>query len=465
MRILQVTNGFPPTATAGVEQYTYQLSRGLSSRHKVLVFCRESDFGRADYEVLDDAYDGLPVRRVVNDFKQAFDVQDFYLDRRVESIFRDVVAEWQPTIVHFQHCIGLSASLLKLAAQMRIPRLLTLHDYWFICSQVQLLHRRGHICPGPISDPDCYDCRLSPNGVLAPIRGTRLYTFLRRQLSEESKRRMLRLLSLVTPTVSPPSSGAALSPFKERDEYMLSSLKTVPLILTPSSFLKDVYVEHGVPEERIAPLPLGLDLHLWQIATGDFRAPSEGLQVGYFGTLLRHKGIHVLIKAFRQLEDPKAALHIYGFPVPGDPYIDELQMLAGRDPRVQLLGRYQQQDLPSLFNAIDVMVIPSLWHETFSIVAREAILSGTPVVASQVGALPEVVRHGENGLLVPSGDIDALGSALISLSTDPTLLPRLRAGVMRSAEFVKNMDDHVHEIEQIYESLLASEQSTSHTDG
>jgi glycosyltransferase involved in cell wall biosynthesis len=451
MRILQVTNGFPPTNSAGVEQYTCQLSRGLSTRHDVRIFCREGSQPHQDYDIIDNVYDGLPVRRVINEFRRAQQVRDFYVNPQIEAIFRETLAEWPPDLIHFQHCIGLSASLLDAALDSGIPHLLTIHDYWFICSQVQLRHRRGHICPGPVANPDCYDCQVPAGGWLGAFRGTRFYGFLRMALGEKAKRRLLGLVARVTPRVTKPLPSTELSPYVERDRYMLGRLARLPLILTPSKFVRDVYIRHGVPADRIRALGLGLDMSPWKDSVLE-PAEAAGLRVAYFGTLLQHKGVHVLVEAFRRLRDPHATLRIYGFPVPHDPYIDVLNRLAGQDQRVRLMGRYEHSTLADLLQAADVVVIPSLWHETFSIIARESLLTGTPVIASNVGALPEVINHGENGLLVPHGDADALGGALQALY-DGQLLQRLRAGAQAYAPQIKNMAAHVAEIEAVYESL------------
>lgn len=455
MRILQVTNGFPPTATAGVEQYTHQLSRGLRAHHDVRVFCRESAAGHTDYEILDGTFDGLQVRRVVNDFQHASQIQDFYLDRRIESIFEQTLREWQPDLVHFQHCIGLSASLLEVAARAGIPHLLTLHDYWFLCSRVQLLHRQGHICPGPIEHVNCHDCTMSPDDFFRPLKGTWLYRLIRSRLSEYGKRRILDALTRARPGLPVARREQALLAYRERDRYLLSLLANVPLILTPSRFVRDLYVRHGVPESRIQVLPLGLEMGPWRVASPDHPEPANGLRVGYLGSLLRHKGVHLLVRAFRRLQAPGSTLEIHGFTLPGDPFSSHLRRLVGQDARVKLMGSYQQMDLPAILSSLDVIVVPSLWHETFSIVAREALLSGTPVVASEVGALPEVIDSGQNGLLVPPGDLDALHDALHSLSTDRDLLARLREGALLSAGRIKDMEEHVQEVDRLYRSLAA----------
>ena len=224
MQILQVANGFPPTAIAGVEQYTHQLSRALNARHDVRILCRESLPHCADYDILEDGFDGLPVRRIVNNFQHASQVRDHYLDLRIESIFEKTLTEWQPDLIHFQHCIGLSASLPQVAALHRIPHILTLHDYWYICSRVQLLNRRGHICPGPVANVDCQDC-MFPDRFLQPFMQMWPSRILRSRLSEYSKRRIHRVLSQIAPSLPSRHPDMAPSPYLERDEYMLSLLE------------------------------------------------------------------------------------------------------------------------------------------------------------------------------------------------------------------------------------------------
>jgi glycosyltransferase involved in cell wall biosynthesis len=237
---------------------------------------------------------------------------------------------------------------------------------------------------------------------------------------------------------------------------MLSVLARIPLTLTPSRFVRDLYIEHGVPESRVQALPLGLDLSPWRVARTGSSNAGNGLRVGYLGSLLRHKGVDILVRAFRELQTPGSTLEIYGFAMPGDPFVGQLRRLASQDTRVHLMNRYDQRDLPDILSRLDVIVIPSLWHETFSIVAREALLSGTPVIASNIGALPEVINSEHNGLLVPVGDADALQNALRRLSVDADLLARLRDGALLSAEKIKSMDDHVHEVELLYGRLASA---------
>jgi glycosyltransferase involved in cell wall biosynthesis len=99
---------------------------------------------------------------------------------------------------------------------------------------------------------------------------------------------------------------------------------------------------------------------------------------------------------------------------------------------------------------IDVLVVPSIWYETFAFVISEAFAAGVPVVASRLGPMADRVRHEVDGLLVKPNDVPALRHALQRLCHNPELLDKLRSGI----EPVKTFDDFALEIEALYQSVL-----------
>jgi glycogen(starch) synthase len=98
----------------------------------------------------------------------------------------------------------------------------------------------------------------------------------------------------------------------------------------------------------------------------------------------------------------------------------------GRD-RITEVGFVDHTRVPAVLASLDVLALPSAYEEMGSVLT-EAMASGLPVVASDVGGIPEIVRDGETGLLVPPGDVDALARALDRLVADPALRSRLAEG-------------------------------------
>jgi glycosyltransferase involved in cell wall biosynthesis len=112
-------------------------------------------------------------------------------------------------------------------------------------------------------------------------------------------------------------------------------------------------------------------------------------------------------------------------------------------------------EIPALLAELDVLVLPSLW-EGFGLVLLEAMAAGRPVVASRVGPIPEVVLHGETGLLVEPGEPEPLAAALIELLEHPTLAARLGAAGRRRVREHFTLDRMVAETEALYEEVLHS---------
>lgn len=178
-------------------------------------------------------------------------------------------------------------------------------------------------------------------------------------------------------------------------------------------FARRIY--NGINLERFAPPPNGRP------------GPPTAIAVA---NLIPEKGIHLLIDAFSRVELPEARLYVVG----DGPELGRLQELArsrGIESRVNFLGL--RDDVHTLLQRAHVFVHPCIWEEAFGLTLAEALATGCPVVASRIGAIPEIVIDGDTGLLVPPGDVDALASALGRVLRDPALGERLGALARRSA--------------------------------
>ncbi|WP_245701113.1 glycosyltransferase [Sanguibacter gelidistatuariae] len=184
-------------------------------------------------------------------------------------------------------------------------------------------------------------------------------------------------------------------------------------------------------------ISLGIDPLVFSPARrGEMRRPHGGeIRVGYVGRLESHKGVHVLLAAVAS--DPRLHLSIVG----GGPRETQLHERAQQTDlagRVEFLGHLSGSDLAVHYQSLDVLAVPSLptssWLEQFGRVAVEAMASGVPVVASDTGALPDVLDGA--GTLVPPGDAAALRDALLRVGTSPDLRAgHIAAGLDRAAQY------------------------------
>jgi glycosyltransferase involved in cell wall biosynthesis len=144
-------------------------------------------------------------------------------------------------------------------------------------------------------------------------------------------------------------------------------------------------------------------------------------RLGFVGTLAPHKGVHVLLQAFRAHADPGASLDLFGNPAVNPAYVAELRREAAGDPRIRWHSAFAEGEQRQVYSALDALVLPSVWWENSPLSVIEALAAGLPVVASRTGGVPEIVEDGRTGLLVPPGDVAALGRAIADLGAGRAL--------------------------------------------
>lgn len=211
----------------------------------------------------------------------------------------------------------------------------------------------------------------------------------------------------------------------------------------------------GLPDEKLVVIPNGIDL----AAYTPVRHPLDGpLSIGYVGRLEPVKGVPLLLDALALLAAnlPECAwrLTLVGDGSQRAALVAQAERL-GLAARVEFLGA--RQDVPALMQGFDLLVLPSL-HEGMPNVALEAMACAVPVVATGVGGTPEVVLHGETGLLVPPADAPALAAALAVLAADPERRDAMGTLGRARVETHFALNVTVRRTEALYDALMDRKQ-------
>ena len=170
------------------------------------------------------------------------------------------------------------------------------------------------------------------------------------------------------------------------------------------------------------------------------------LRVAFLGRFGGRKGAHLVIEAARRLAGQRIAIEAWGL---RDLALDAAASAAG----IMQRGAYVAADLPRILRGIDLVLLPSTMEETFSLVLSEAQRLGIPVAATRDGAIPERVREGETGFLLPHGDAGAIAALLLRLRDDRSLLDRVAANLRR--ERPKTIEANALEYLALYRELSA----------
>jgi glycosyltransferase involved in cell wall biosynthesis len=191
----------------------------------------------------------------------------------------------------------------------------------------------------------------------------------------------------------------------------------------------------------------GVDTARFKPSADAESGPPTALAVA---SLIPEKGLHFLIEAFADAEVPAARLQIVG-EGPQRGALEELARTRKVESQVSFLGL--RDDVEVLLRSAHVFVHPCLWEEAFGYTLAEAAASGCPVVASRIGATPELVSDGETGVLVPPADVRALAGAIRSVLTDNELRTRLSRNARRRAEDLfslkKSTENHIACYEEV----------------
>ncbi len=247
--------------------------------------------------------------------------------------------------------------------------------------------------------------------------------------------------------------GGDVDGFQERSGLRVAALrlardvelKRAAHVFCPSDYLRTLAVGWGVPGDRVSVLPNPAP-SVPELAPRDELRRSFGMNgptLAFAGRLSAQKSLELALGAVDAVEG--VSLVIAG---DGDERA-RLEALAG--PRVHFVGPLPRERVLELFRAADASILSSSW-ENFPHTVVEALAAGTPVIATRVGGVAEVVRDGENGLLVPSGDGEALAEAVRRYFSDEALRERLRAA---AAESVRAYDRDVV-FSRIEQALVAA---------
>ena len=325
---------------------------------------------------------------------------DISYSQRAKDRFAKKIRDVKPDVVHVHNFFPLlTTSIYDACKEAGVPVVQTLHNFRIMCAGVYLM-RNGKLCEQCLGGNPywgvvhrCY--RGSAAGSLAVAR-----------MIDTNQRR---------------------GTWREKVDAFIA--------LTASG--KDRFVRAGLPEDRIIVKPN---------FAADPGEPSQAPRRGalYVGRLSAEKGVRELIAAWRNID--------YPLTIAGDGPLGE-ELRASAPQNVTFLGQVSGDEVRRQMAKAAVLIVFSNCLEGFPVVLTEAFATGLPAIVSDIGAPPDIVRHGETGLHVPMGDVIALARTVNAIKNDTQALQRMGQAARQDYLKLYSPQENYRQLAAVYDKV------------
>lgn len=327
----------------------------------------------------------------------------------VKKAIKKEIQEVKPDLVYIIHFVNkLSPSVISGAKEMKVPVVLRLSDYFLLCPRFDFIYNKKPC-------EDCLKCGYSICIKRRCVKGSLFAS-------------MVRVLSM-------------------KVHKLIKVYDKVDAFITPSNFLKSKLVDNGFYADKIHCIPT---FTLSKSEVGDTKKGDYGL---YFGRITEEKGVATVVDAY--LKMPKRKLVIMG-----DDTTDEAkrlkQIVKERGcSNIEFTGFKSGVELENIIKNARFTLIPSIWYDNLPNTALESFQYSKPVIASNIGSLPELVQDGVNGYLFTAGDAGALCEK-IKLLDDGNTVETMGKNSREVLEQKFAPNTHYETLMKLFESVTAT---------
>ena len=324
---------------------------------------------------------------------------DLYTRHTEKGIFERFLKDKQVEVIHIHSLMGLYKEFLVAAKELEIPVYMTTHDFFGLCP-IATLYRRGEVCDNRCIDRRCFECSqfahsyyklsIGQSAIYKKLKNTSLIASMRKNVLADTSSKV----STVT--------NKNIPDYSRLDEYYRECFSLIYYFLFNSTQTREVFeAQLGILHGKVVPLLLP--------TIKDNRKKREFLKdgilhIGYMGECKDFKGYFLLEEAVKELK-------LDGFMIELDVFNESVNESKG----VVKKGKYTANQLNDIYDSLDLIAVPSIWYETLSFVAIEAIAAGMPCMISDHVGAKDFIKDKETGYIIETGNMDAIKNCLIHL--------------------------------------------------
>ena len=444
MNILHYIMGIPPVREGGAIKYAIDLAENQASlEHKVFLLYPGAIRGKKNtYIKRRNIKNGVKYFEIINPLPTpgAFGMcnEKYFMEKTDPQIYYDFLMQNDINVIHFHSLQGLHLELLEAADELKIKKIFTSHDYFGICPKTDLINK-GEVCTD-VEWNKCAECCDHPASYMALVR--RQSHWFRILVDSPLLPALELVWNKIAKRISTKKKENNLRPattdYKELKNYYSAIFKRIDLMHYNSSVAKKKYEEFLGCHTFLLKGVIHKDI----TDKRKIKFCDNIIRLGYLGNEGIYKGFPMLIEVLDKIH--AEGKYSFSLSVYFKSNIEREYIVQHR--------RYQYSDIDDVFNSMDVLLVPSLWAETYGFVVLEAIMHGVPVViTTNVGAKDFLKNYKEVGLIVKP-DKNNLENALIDLLDDRDKINKMNENICNS-NIGLNYEEYTQEIIEVYRNL------------
>ncbi|WP_106766790.1 glycosyltransferase [Paenibacillus faecalis] len=456
MKIMHVSLGLPPLRTGGLTKYSVDLMRTQQQMsHEVcLLYPGHYTLGGRLRIQKNDSYHGIEVYEIVNPLPVSLlggiKHPEPFMQQGEHEPYEQLLQRVKPDVIHLHTLMGIHRSFLEAAKRLGMTIVFTSHDYFGICPKVNLFNSEGRPCDSYQQGQACIHCNQHGYSArMIRIMQSRMYRRLKdssvlKPLRQKFKQRARYSPKDVSGKVQPVVSDLTLaSRYVELRRYYMEMFSLVDRFHFNSSVSQQEYAKYGMTNGDTIPIR---HRNMKDQRRRKSLDEDKPLRLTYMGPIDFYKGFYLLKESLDLLERTNSKswhLHIYG---------DTPSSMEGyRTDRYTFHGRYDYNDLEDIFNNTDLLIIPSIWKETFGFIGMEALSHAVPVLVSDQVGFKDLIHDGLTGFIVPP-EACPFAACLGEILNNPRILRELNQNMI-DIPIDFSMEGHTRELMQWYSTV------------
>ncbi len=459
MRVLHYTLGLPPYRTGGLTKYAYDLMiEQINNKYDVYLLFPGEIKKNKNLEIrYHKNVQGIKSYEIINPLPvpllKGVCEPELYMTKVDYIIYKEFLNQINVDIINIHTLMGLHEEFIRAAKELNIKLVYTTHDYYGLCTKVNFLNSEGDVCK--LRDVDrCIKCNQKGYGLnIIKILQSKQYRRLKNigaidtlKLIISKIKKIFKYTNISKNSTNKEKVNVYEDSYNKRESYnnllnyYENMFNRIDRFIFNSNVAKEVYSQYLNTK--------GIITNITHNEIKDNRVKrsynDKTLKLLYLGPSKPYKGFNLLCEIMKELESYKdITLHMYG----------NLEDKVKVSDNIVVKGKYKYKQLKEIFNSVDILIVPSIWKETFGFITLEAISYGVPVIVTEnVGSKDIVDLEIKNGIVVES-DKKAIKETILEIYKDKNILRQLNDNILIN-QFNYSLKSHFEHIDEIYTNII-----------